>query len=257
MATNKINQWLNDAVESVLDSDDFTQLLLVLDGVKLSGQNWARNSRVQTLSLEISTGLADALNFGLSQIKTKFVARLDADDIALPGRFIWQAEYLRNNPNVALVCGLANLMDENGVSLGVQLPREESGETDLRFKLLERNPVIHPAVMYRNSQVKALGGYRRGLRSMEDYELWLRLAHVGTIVTVRNEAIEYRVHAGQMTHSAAPFGNHIGLISKNRLSLASKLKVSRMRTLTLIVMWRGYQIFRFLKAMLSNFVRGE
>lgn len=257
MATNKVNQWLTDAVESVLNSDDSTLILLVLDGVKIGGEKWATNSRVETILLEKSTGLADALNVGLAQIKTKYVARLDADDIAVPERFLWQAEYLENNPKVALVCGLANLIDENSASLGFQLPRIKEFETDLSTKLLERNPIIHPAVMYRTHQVKGLGGYSPGLSAMEDYELWLRLAVHGTIVTVQKEAINYRVHSGQMTRSAAPLGKHITLISKNRLKLAARLKISLLRVLFLVSMWLGYQFFRFAKTAISDWFRGK
>lgn len=257
IATNRINQWLSDAVESVINSDETTEVLLVLDGVKLAGQSWAKNSRVATINRETSTGLADALNLGLSNIQTPYVARLDADDLALPGRFVWQAEYLRDNPEVSLVCGVADVIDENGVQIGVRLPKGFSEAKDLRPKLLERNPVIHPAVMYRTQEVLGLGGYARGLRAMEDYELWLRLALVGPIIFVNREAIKYRVHSGQMTHGASPFGRHIDLISEKRLALAAILKVNLVYTAMFIVLWRSSQVIRFLKTKLSEVFRGD
>lgn len=259
MATNKINLWLIEAVESVLDSDETTPLILVLDGVKLPPErnSWISHPRISVIELKSSTGLADALNTGLDAVKTEFTARLDADDIALPNRFLWQAKYLQENEDVVLVGGVSQIVNEEGALLGNSLPRDELLNVDIRHHLLERNSIVHPAVMYRTEVIKQMRGYSPGLKSMEDYELWLRVAQRGRIVIADSAAIRYRVHNSQMSLSAAPFGRHIYLITLRRMTLAKFLGVSQTKAMILALAWAGFQYWRFLKTTLNRFIRGH
>ena len=68
------------------------EMILVVDGpVDLNLKNTISNLKdkfeMRVLWLKKNTGLANALNKGLKLVKTKWVARADADDINLPNRF--------------------------------------------------------------------------------------------------------------------------------------------------------------------------
>jgi glycosyltransferase involved in cell wall biosynthesis len=118
LATNKVNDWLRLAIESVIHSDTSTKVVLVLDGLTFADIDpKGFGPRVEVLVKEKSTGLADALNTGLSIITSRYVARLDADDLATHGRFIWQSRFLDDNPDVELIGGIAECIDEHGATL--------------------------------------------------------------------------------------------------------------------------------------------
>ena len=57
----------------------------------------------QVIKNEGRMGLAFSLNRGLEYCSRDWVARMDADDIAMPERFSEQMSYLARNPSVAVL----------------------------------------------------------------------------------------------------------------------------------------------------------
>lgn len=129
------------------------------------------------LRLEQNQGIEHALNHGLEWILTRgyeYVARLDAGDIALPGRFLAQLRFLEEHPDYALVGGQVRFVDGEGR----EVFRERFPETheEIRRAMHARNCFIHPAVMLRTSVLRAVGLYSEHFKAVEDYELFFRIA---------------------------------------------------------------------------------
>lgn len=122
-------------------------------------------------------GLVPALNRGLAEARGRHVARMDADDLSLPGRLDAQARFLDRHPQMALVGSRFAHVDEEGRRLndGVWLPRLHEG---IWLEMLRgRLGVLHATAMVRRPVLEALGGYDPDFRHSEDVELFARLVH--------------------------------------------------------------------------------
>ena len=128
-------------------------------------------------------GIAHALNYGLSQAKGAWIARMDADDESLPERFSAQLDWLDAHRDVAVVgCRVESFRDVGELRDGWRsyeswLNARVTSEQILRDVLIE-SPLAHPSVMMRREALEAVHGYRQ-FDGPEDYDLWLRLLRAG------------------------------------------------------------------------------
>nr|WP_201468717.1 glycosyltransferase [Microbacterium hydrocarbonoxydans] len=151
--------------------------------------------RVKVLSRP-NRGVAATLNDLLDATDSEFVARMDADDIVLPGRFRRQLRAMDQG-----VDGVFSTVVTWGSGLpGVPRPSGISPE-DFGMHLLLTNPVAHSTFLGRRSAVIGAGAYRE--IPTEDYDLWLRMAARGArLQRLAIPGLAYRVHSGQVTASA-------------------------------------------------------
>lgn len=127
-------------------------------------------------------GIVAALNAGLAAAQGEFIARMDADDVALPERLEAQVKLLRARPDVGVASCLVEFGGDRAASAGYAL------HVDWINRLLEPEaialhrfveaPLAHPTALFRRELVARHGGYRSG-DFPEDYELWLRWLDAG------------------------------------------------------------------------------
>ena len=123
-----------------------------------------------------------ALRLAASRARAPLLARMDADDVALPRRLERQWALLRRRPELA-ACGTGvEYVPEAEVGPGYRrYQRWLDGlhePEELRRDLFVECPVAHPTLVVRRAAYRALGGYRdRGWP--EDYDLVLRLHRAG------------------------------------------------------------------------------
>ena len=147
----------------------------------------------RVLALEENRGLADALTHGLAACAHEVVARMDADDVALPERFAKQLALLDTGYDL-VGSGLYEFVDDEAVTIGVRTP--PTGEEHIRRYARFHDPFNHPTVVYRKAAVAKAGGYVPvGL--MEDYWLFARMLHTGARAeNLPEPLVKYRVGAG-------------------------------------------------------------
>ena len=174
------------------------ELILIEDGPLtpehervLSSAERELGDRFVRLSLRTPVGIADALQAGLAQTTTPWVARMDADDIARADRFAIQA--------VAAAAGIADVigsaMTEFETSMGMSLGDRvmPTNHEDIARLMKSRNPLNHPTVFMRRDAALAVGGYRR-LPGLEDYDLWARMLASGArFANLEDPLVAYRV----------------------------------------------------------------
>jgi glycosyltransferase involved in cell wall biosynthesis len=134
-----------------------------------------QDCRLQILTNEQNLGLAASLNRGLRAARGEWVARIDADDEALPHRLARQLDFVRRNPDVDVVGGWI-VVRQRGTVTGVRKVPENHHEI---VRLLYSCPLYHPTVMYRRERVLEVGAYDPALRRRQDLDLWFRCAHHG------------------------------------------------------------------------------
>jgi glycosyltransferase involved in cell wall biosynthesis len=184
-------RFLVEAVESVLgQTERDLELVVVDDGSTDSTPRLLAeitDPRVRVLTQE-PRGLAPALNAGCAAATAPVIARMDADDVALPDRLERQLAFLDSHPEAALVAGGIVLVDEHGR----EFDREPGSAA-----LPGRNDIVHGTVAIRTEAFRALGGYR--LDQAEDYDLWLRLQERYGLGAIEEPVIRYRFHPGQFS----------------------------------------------------------
>jgi glycosyltransferase involved in cell wall biosynthesis len=176
---------LRDALESVLAERVELELLAIDDGSRDEGPGIvaelaARDERVVPLTSH-GAGLVAALEQGRREARGRWIARMDADDIGVPGRLAVQREALRASPRLGAIGARVELFGEE-VGEGMQRyvawqNALVSAEEHARDLFVEA-PLCHPSVMLRREALDAVGGYR-DVGWAEDYDLWLRLDAAG------------------------------------------------------------------------------
>ena len=145
-------------------------------------------------------GIADALNWGLASARGELIARMDADDISLPGRLTAQASYLEMHPEIGVLGTQADVIDASGARQG--RARVPVGPRRVFTYLQTGNPLIHPTVMMRRRLLSKVCGYRRSFEGAEDYDLWLRLSAQTTMDNLAEVFLLHRRHSEQVTTRA-------------------------------------------------------
>jgi glycosyltransferase involved in cell wall biosynthesis len=239
----RLDPWLDQALDSLRQQDGIDlQLIVILDGVEKDGHRpWMEDSRVTVLRNPIRLGVGPTLRRAMSEVCGEFVARLDADDIAVPGRLVQQAEYLREHPDTVAVAAQTELIDGTGGITG-KMPFPVG--TDVRSRLLLQNVVVQSAVMFRLRDYHLVGGYEP-LKQMEDYLLWLRLAQRGKIAILPQTLAQYRVHDAQLSRGAKPYGSHISKVLIERRNLRKILRTSAAVAGMQDVIWVAVQYLRY------------
>jgi glycosyltransferase involved in cell wall biosynthesis len=147
----------------------------------------------RVLELPVNRGLAAALTAGLDACAHDVVARMDADDIALPERFERQLALIEQGADL-VGSGLLEFGDDERVTLGVRTP--PVGEERIRRYARFHQPFNHPTVVYRRQAVRRAGGYVAG-GLMEDYWLFARMLAAGArVANLPEPLLKYRVGAG-------------------------------------------------------------
>lgn len=135
---------------------------------------------VRRVSLVANGGLARALNAGLQEVTTEFVARMDADDVSAPERFARQLPVIRDQHLDVLGTGLAEFSGSIDHLAALRVP--PLGSAEIRRVLRFAQPFNHPTVVMRTATLLGVGGYPTGVGRFEDYVLFARLIASGAIV---------------------------------------------------------------------------
>lgn len=204
MAVLDGDRYLREAMDSIL-AQRFTdyEFIVIDDGStdhtpEILKAYAAQDRRVRLITRP-NRGLAASLNEGIELASGQFIARMDADDIAIPDRFEKQVDYLENHPQVVLVGARVLLIDPEGLPIRVACAELTHDQIDDAH--LNRGwPVVHPAVMMRLSSFRQVGGYRLQYDTLEDLDLFLRLAEIGQLSNLPEVLLNYRQHFGSVTH---------------------------------------------------------
>jgi glycosyltransferase involved in cell wall biosynthesis len=215
-------RYLRAAIESLLQQtyQDF-EIIIVDDGSTddtLTVIQSIIDPRIVLIRNEKNCGIVATLNKGLARCTGKYIARMDADDIALPNRFWEQVNYLETHPEVDVLDTVQTIIDENSRPLG----RTNSTvvlQTDIQKSLPKFNCLGHPSVMVKGDVLRKYA-YRN--TSYEDYDLWLRLAAMGTIIIkLPMPLLMFREHSASITGTDSAMLRHfLKIIQTKRFYLS-------------------------------------
>lgn len=212
---------IREAIDSILTQTERNfEFLIIDDGstddtVKIIEAY--QDPRIRLIKQE-HEGIVVALNRGVAESRAKWIARMDADDIAYPQRFEKQLARLSARPDAVLCHTQIRLFGEQRYLSSVG--RFSRSEGLLRLQLCHKNPIIHPTAIFRKDAFISCGGYLAEERHAEDYGLWGRLILQGTVVGHASPLLNFRVH--QASISKQKFDIQIELSQKIALRNCSQ-----------------------------------
>ena len=204
--------WLKESIQSILaQSHAELELIVVDDGSSDDSREIAagaaagdpRLTRLDLPPLPGNTSSARAANAGIGIARGAYIARMDADDVALPERLERQLAFLEENDLDA--CGtLAQAFGNEDRLYWYPESREGIGR-----ELLFRVGILHPTLLARAELMRAQPYLTSA--SHEDYEwqtrVWAAGARLGNVQEV---LLRHRTHLDQAhVRHAALFGRDL------------------------------------------------
>jgi len=169
---------LSRAIESIL-AQTFSdwRLVVVDDGSTDCSQKTIQkyvnlDRRIKSISNKSNCGLAFSLNKAIASGNEPLIARMDADDFALPNRLEMQKNFLDINPDVDVLGTAAKFRNQSGGSF--RIITKPLVHDDIYSRIETINPFVHSSVMMRRSFFDAMQGYDITCTRAQDYDLWLR-----------------------------------------------------------------------------------
>ncbi len=188
--------YIEEAVNSIL-SQTFTDFeLIIIDDGSTDGSSdllsklAALDARIRLIARE-NKGLIATLNEAISLANSDYIARMDADDIALPTRLAKQFEFLQANPNVAVLGTCYRYIDVQG-NVGAKRNTFTSHD-DISASFYFCNPIAHPSVMVNYRLLGSDYCYLEQYKTIEDLELWSRLSSKYQLANLAEVLLHYRV----------------------------------------------------------------
>jgi glycosyltransferase involved in cell wall biosynthesis len=194
--------YLRQAMESVAAQTLANFELIVVDNASTDATpavlDAFHDARLVRLRNAQHLTLAASCNVGLAAARAELIARMDADDVALPARLERQAAAMEANPALVLLGSAVELIDAEGRPLRIRTP--PLGDSEVRWHQLFWCGFTHPSVLLRRAALAQEDpGYDPRLATGEDYDLWVRLQRHGRVANLPDVLVRYRQHAASLT----------------------------------------------------------
>lgn len=200
LCTYNAELYLDDCIQSLLNQTfpDF-ELIIVDDGSidgTLAYLEKLQDPRVRLFVLGSNYGLIQARTRGFQAANGRYIAVMDADDIAAPTRL--EEQFRAMEQGGLDVCGSFHTTLDNAT--GKRRTRTgHSSDSDIRALLTIYSPLCNPSTSLKATMVHRTG-YSREYTHAEDYGLWCDIAaQGGKFYNIPSPLLTYRVHASQVS----------------------------------------------------------
>ncbi len=187
-----------------------------------------------TVTSEADGGQAAALNSAMKQMGGEIVGFINGDDCLTPGAAARVLEYFAAHPEIDLVYGSVEWMNENSKAAGTHTGQIGSLEELLNIYDVwwRKRQWVQPEVFYRRSLWEKAGGFDPKYRLAFDYDFWVRCFLAGARVGHLPEPLaRIRLHGGDKSSVSEQTADEIRAIVKERLGRRAPLRGSFRRQL--------------------------
>ena len=210
MPVYNAEKYLSQALDSILCQTYQNFEIIAIDdastdrSLEILSSYSNKDRRVRIFTNKQNQGVTKTLNYGILMSRSEYIARMDADDVALPERFALQAAFLNKHKDIFIVGSRFDSLSENLERIiwrnDVPVESGEVGST-----LLQRCCIGHPTVMMRRRVFEVLGGYSEKPEhyTIEDYEFWLRASKKFKLANLPQFLLKHRVHNQQVSSQKA------------------------------------------------------
>jgi len=207
--------YVRQTIESVLSQSfqDF-EIVVTDDGSTDETPDILRSFDDPRVRLEVwseNQGISAAMNATIARARGRYLAILNSDDWALPGRLEKQVAFLDRNEDVSAVFGLPHPVDDSGEPTAAfndfHAPlrfADYSRRSWLRQFFLCGNCLCAPTAMIRREVYDAVGRYDLRLTNLQDFDMWIRMLLAGhNLHVLPEELTAFRIRSGNRNMSAA------------------------------------------------------
>lgn len=204
IVTPSFNQanFLEATIQSVLSQDYPNIEYIVMDGGSTDGCVNILEKYAEQLtywSSEPDAGQTDAINKGFNLARGEIFAWLNSDDIYKPGAITQAVEFLQGHPEVGMVYGEADFIDDAGNWIGI-FPAARTDYRRLRQGFVH---IPQQSTFFRGRLWKLVGPLDKSFYFAMDYDLWVRLAALSPIRFVKKTWASFRLHGGAKSMASA------------------------------------------------------
>jgi glycosyltransferase involved in cell wall biosynthesis len=168
---------------------------------------------------------ANSRNVAVSMARGELVAFLDSDDVWYPQKLARVEEAFSARADLDVFCHGVEIIS-NGKPSGTRAYELAEGEHAYERLLYEGNFMTTSATVVRRDRFSEVGGFqeREDLVTVEDYDLWMRLARAGARFEVIPEILgEYTLHASNASANLErTYDNAFRALEEQYLQLAEK-----------------------------------
>lgn len=185
---------LKSSIESILNQTySNIEFIIVVD---YPDEKWRidliqsyNDKRIKLIINEKNQGLPKSLNIALKNATGEYIARMDADDIALANRFEMQYEFLKQTGYDMCGANVTCFIDNDNFK-DIVFPRNAENVKKLLFI---KNCVSHPTYFAKRNVYEKLKGYNN-IFSCEDYDFLLRtISNNISIGNTQEILLRYRI----------------------------------------------------------------
>jgi glycosyltransferase involved in cell wall biosynthesis len=160
-----------------------------------------------------------ARNFGIGQVRTEWIAFLDADDLWKPTKLELQVEELSKYPEADICYSRHLRFTKLGEDIIILPDDIEFALPDQLKDVIHRSSVFLPSsAIIRRSALLGVGGFSPDPDVAEDHDLWLRLFHAGYQFAARSEQLSlYRRHSHNDTSDEIKYFEKAGRLAREQV----------------------------------------
>lgn len=229
MPVHNGGQYLQAAVDSILQQTHQTLELIIIDDhsddaaiEKLVGLD----TRV-TIVASVGRGVVSAFNQGFQHCKGKYIARMDADDVALSQRLQVQLAYFKQHTGVDIVSCCVEFFPVKSIQGGLKRYQKWLNSVctseQIHQQIFIESPMPNPGAMFRRSALQQLDGYRK-VAWAEDYDLFLRADAMGMKMGKPEPVLlHWREHGQRLTHTDPVYSHEQFMRAKAHFLVNSRL----------------------------------
>lgn len=145
-------------------------------------------------------GISATCNLTVNKAKGEYINLLGSDDLYFPYTIDEQVKHLENHQELGMVCGIAQVINENGELTGTVYDENIWADSDYLETLIITNRVMAPTVMVRRKCYEQVGLYAEDL-IYSDWEMWLRILLFSDwkIGYISKPLVYYRKHGSNIS----------------------------------------------------------
>jgi glycosyltransferase involved in cell wall biosynthesis len=197
------DRYLPETIDSILQQTHEDWEYLIVDDASSDGtaeiiRHYEKvDSRIKGVFLKKGVGPFVAANHGIWLAKGHFIARSDADDLAMKNRIERQLRYLKENSHLK-ICGSFGQRILEDSRPAADFFRPPQNNSLLKWQLCLRCELIHSSAFYERKAIIGIGGYR-DLPASQDYRLWCEASRRNWVGVVPETLVYFRQHDDRLS----------------------------------------------------------
>ena len=166
-------------------------------------------------------GQADAVNLAMRMMGGDIIGFINGDDVLARGTATCVLDYFDAHPDVDLVYGCVDWIDNDGTVTGHHAGRINSlaDVLDIYRVWWGRRQWVQPEVFYRRALFEKVGGFDSSYHLAFDYDFWVRCFLAGARVAhISKVFAQFRIHSAQKSMAKIEAAKEIRAIVHRQLT---------------------------------------